>query len=212
MLALYLNLRVDSMTANRCGESDNSSESNGYHFFRVAVQKLYDLLANVVDTHHLAADRIYNYDETGVSVNPKGFSKIIEKTERKQVGALSSGERLETVTDEIWKNYVLPMLIFSRKVTSSPYKQELGATDNKEIKQPVKKRFAFHGNNTKKVARINFKLPSIPRTKRAKKATPPPSSSSGNCSEVGVVTVVDVMMPEDAESSNFKDDVDLDGV
>ncbi|KAF2881859.1 hypothetical protein ILUMI_24309 [Ignelater luminosus] len=34
-------------------------------FNEVAVQKFYDFLANMVDTHHLAADRIYNCDETG---------------------------------------------------------------------------------------------------------------------------------------------------
>lgn len=82
-------------------------------FNEVSVQKLYDLLANVVCTHHLTADRIYSYDETGVSVNAKGFSKIIAKSGRRQVGALSSGEPRETVTVEIC--YVPLTLIFSRK-------------------------------------------------------------------------------------------------
>ncbi|KAF2885866.1 hypothetical protein ILUMI_20308 [Ignelater luminosus] len=72
------------------------------------------LLANMVDT-----DRIYNCDETRVSVNANDFSKIIAKTGRRELGALSSGERGETVTVEICfsatGNYASPILNVFRK-------------------------------------------------------------------------------------------------
>ena len=72
-----------------------------------------------MDKYKLTADRIFNVDETGVSVNPKGMSKIIATKGKRQVGALSSGERGETVTVEICFSasgaYMPPMFIFGRK-------------------------------------------------------------------------------------------------
>jgi len=74
---------------------------------------------NVIDTHKLSADRIFNSDETGISVNPKGHSKIIALKGRRQVGTLTSAERGETVTVEVCfsasGHYVPPMIIFPRK-------------------------------------------------------------------------------------------------
>lgn len=71
------------------------------------------------DEHQLTPDRIYNWDETGVTVVPKTNSKIIAKRGRKQVGVIVSAERGQTVTVEICfsaaGNYMPPMLIFPRK-------------------------------------------------------------------------------------------------
>jgi hypothetical protein len=49
----------------------------------------------------LTAEKIYIVDETGVTVNSKGNSKIIALRGKRQVGVLTSGERGETVTAEI---------------------------------------------------------------------------------------------------------------
>ena len=79
----------------------------------------FQLLTETVDKYKLTADRIFNVDETGVSVIPKGMSKIIATKGKRQVRALSSGERGETVTVEICFSapgaYMPPMFIFGRK-------------------------------------------------------------------------------------------------
>lgn len=64
-------------------------------------------------------EKIYNVDETGVTVNPKRASKIIASIEKRQVGALTSAERSETITAEICFSasgtYMPTMLIFPWK-------------------------------------------------------------------------------------------------
>lgn len=96
-----------------------TSAARAMGFNRVSVEKFFNLLTNIVDTHKLTADRIYNCDETGISVNPKNQTKIIAQKGRRQVGVLTSAERGETVTAEICfsaaGSYVPPMLIFPRK-------------------------------------------------------------------------------------------------
>ncbi|KAF2885294.1 hypothetical protein ILUMI_20882 [Ignelater luminosus] len=90
-----------------------------------ALEKLddsFEQAQNRFDTHHLAVDKGYNCDETGVAVNAKEFSKIKAKCGRRQVGALSSGNRGKTLTIEIYftaaGNYVPPMLIFPQSLPS----------------------------------------------------------------------------------------------
>ncbi|XP_021190238.3 tigger transposable element-derived protein 6 [Helicoverpa armigera] len=98
---------------------ENTSAARASGFNKVAVEKFFNFLGNVYDEHQLTPDRIYNCDETGVSVVPKTNSKIIAKRGRKQVGAIVSAERGQTVTVEICfsaaGNYMPPMLIFPRK-------------------------------------------------------------------------------------------------
>lgn len=73
-------------------------------------------LDGIYDEHQLTADRVYNCDETGVSIVPKTKCKIIAKTGRKQVDALVSAERGTTITVEICfsatGHYMPPMLVF----------------------------------------------------------------------------------------------------
>ncbi|CAH2090923.1 unnamed protein product [Euphydryas editha] len=71
---------------------------------RVSVTKFFNFLANVYDENKLTLDRIYNCDETGISVVPKTRSKIIVRKEQKQVGAIVSAERGTIVTVEICFN------------------------------------------------------------------------------------------------------------
>ncbi|KAJ8950065.1 hypothetical protein NQ314_008071 [Rhamnusium bicolor] len=96
-----------------------TSAARAMGFNRVAVKQFFDLLVNVVDTHQLTGDRIFNCDETGLTVNPKGHLKVIAKKGRRQVRTVTSAERGQTVTAEICFSasgtYVPPMLIFLRK-------------------------------------------------------------------------------------------------
>lgn len=87
-------------------------------FNKVAVSQFNSLLNEIIDKHKLTADKIFNCDETGLSVNPKSQSKIIALKGKRQVGAITSAERGETVTAEVCMSasglYMPPMLIFPR--------------------------------------------------------------------------------------------------
>lgn len=111
---------------------ENTSAARAAGFNRVSVGQFFKLLGKALDDHPFTPDRIYNCDETGVSVVPKSRSKVIAATGKKQVGALTSAERGTTITIEVCFNaagtYVPPMFIYPRK----RLKQELlnGAPPN----------------------------------------------------------------------------------
>lgn len=96
-----------------------TSAARAMGFNKVAVNKFYQLLGDVYDKFKLTADKIYNCDETGISVVSKTKSKILAIKGRKQVGSLSSAERGQTITVEICFNaagtYMPPLMIFPRK-------------------------------------------------------------------------------------------------
>lgn len=105
-----------------------TSGARAMGFNRPSVQKFFDLLIEIAEKHNLTADRIYNCDETGISVNPKGHTRIIAPKGKRQVGVLTSAERGETVTAELCISaagaYMPPMLIFPRKRMQNEF--ELG--------------------------------------------------------------------------------------
>lgn len=86
-------------------------------FNKVAVGKFYQLLGEIYDKYKLTPDKIYNCDETGISVVSKTKSKILAL--KGHVGSLSSTERGQTITVEICFNaagtYMPPLMIFSRQ-------------------------------------------------------------------------------------------------
>lgn len=96
-----------------------TSGARAMGFNKVTVTQFFNLLTKIVDEHHLTGDRIYNCDETGVTVNPKQMSRVIAARGQRQVGALTSAERGNTVTAEICFSasgaYMPPMLIFPRR-------------------------------------------------------------------------------------------------
>ncbi|KAJ2950879.1 hypothetical protein O0L34_g5239 [Tuta absoluta] len=98
---------------------ENTSAARAAGFNRVSVAQFFELLAQAYDKHGFTPDRIYNCDETGISVVPKTRSKVIAATGKKQVGALTSAERGTTITVEICFNaagtYMPPMFIYPRK-------------------------------------------------------------------------------------------------
>ncbi|GBP12702.1 hypothetical protein EVAR_10342_1 [Eumeta japonica] len=100
-------------------EPESTSAARAAGFNKEVVDQFYTFLGNIYDEHHLTPDRIYNCDETGISVVPKTKSKIIARRGRKQVGALTSAERGATITVEICFSasgqYMPPMMIFPRK-------------------------------------------------------------------------------------------------
>lgn len=96
-----------------------TSGARAMGFNKVAVEQFFKLLEETVEKYQLTADKIYNVDETGVTVNPKGNSKVIVSKGKRQVGALTSAERGKTITSEICFSasgaYMPSMLIFPRK-------------------------------------------------------------------------------------------------
>lgn len=96
-----------------------TSGARAMGFNQPSVKKFFDLLKGIIDQFKLTPDRIYNSDETGISVNPKGHSKIIATKGKRQVGALKSAERGDNVSVELCFSaagvYMPPMLIFPRK-------------------------------------------------------------------------------------------------
>ena len=58
-------------------KAEGTSAAHAMGFNKPVVYKFFDLLISIVDTHKLTGDRIFNSDETEISVNPKGNSKII---------------------------------------------------------------------------------------------------------------------------------------
>lgn len=96
-----------------------TSGARAMGFNHPSVKKFFDLLKGIIDQFKLTPDRIYNSDETGISVNPKGHSRIIATKGKRQVGALKSGERGDNVSVELCFSaagvYMPPMLIFPRK-------------------------------------------------------------------------------------------------
>lgn len=100
----------------RTPEATSAARAMGFN--KVVVANFFKLLEETITNNEITPDRIYNCDETGFTVNPKAQSKIIAKKGRRQVGAITSAERGQTVTAEICFSaagvFVPPMLIFPR--------------------------------------------------------------------------------------------------
>lgn len=114
-----------------------TSAGRAMGFNKVAVNRFFDLLTDQVDKFKLTGDRIFNVDETGMSVNPKGHSKIIALKGRRQVGTLTSAERGQNVTAEICFSaagvYIPPMVIFPRKRMKQEFETGLPPGSTAEV-------------------------------------------------------------------------------
>ncbi|CAI6355475.1 unnamed protein product [Macrosiphum euphorbiae] len=75
-----------------------TSVARAMGFNKRVVDDFFQLLGGLMDRYKFKPDRIYNCDETGISSVPKSKSKIIASKGRKQVGAITSAERGETVS------------------------------------------------------------------------------------------------------------------
>lgn len=93
------------------------SRANGFN--KDAVNKFFDLLTAEYEKHSYAADRVFNVDETGLSVVQSKIPRVVGLKGKRQVGAITSAERGSLVTVICCMSasgiFVPPMMIFPRK-------------------------------------------------------------------------------------------------
>ena len=86
------------------------------------MKKNFDQLDAKYEKHQYPPKRIFNVDETGLSVVQSKHLHIVGMKEKKQIGAFTAAERGKLVTIVMCigagGNYVPPMLIFPRKTWS----------------------------------------------------------------------------------------------
>ncbi|KAJ4429070.1 hypothetical protein ANN_26071 [Periplaneta americana] len=88
-------------------------------FNRENVGKFFDLLLEAYNKHNYPEDRVYNVDETGLTIVQSKIPYVIGRKGKRQVGALTSAERGATITViacmSASGHFVPPAVIFPRK-------------------------------------------------------------------------------------------------
>lgn len=88
-------------------------------FNKQNVNHFFDLLEAAFEKHEYPAERVFNVDETGLSIVQSKIQQVLALRGAKQVGALTSAERGSLVTAILCMSaggsYVAPFLIFPRK-------------------------------------------------------------------------------------------------
>lgn len=93
------------------------SRANGFN--KDVVDGFFDILETEYGTKKYGPDRIFNVDETGLSIVQSKVAKVVGLKGKRQVGASSSAERGSLVTVVCCMSaggtFVPPMIIFPRK-------------------------------------------------------------------------------------------------
>lgn len=96
---------------------ESTSADRSFGFNKSAVGEFFDNLERVIQKHKFTGDRIYNFDESGISTVLNTQRVLAEKTQ-KQVGQLFSAERGELVTFGAFisanGNTIPPLFVFPR--------------------------------------------------------------------------------------------------
>lgn len=96
---------------------ENTSAARSFGFNKTAVNDFFRNLQEVYTKYKFTADRIYNYDESGIST-VMSTPKILAEKKQKQIGQLVSAERGELVTFggiiSASGNTIPPLFIFPR--------------------------------------------------------------------------------------------------
>ncbi|XP_072395041.1 uncharacterized protein [Diabrotica undecimpunctata] len=104
-----------------------TSYSRALGFNKENAQKFYQLLDDLYVKNEFTPDRIYNIDESGISVVQSKIPKVIGLKGKRQIAALTSGERGALITIVACMNatgsFVPPLVIFPRKNMSEQLKK-----------------------------------------------------------------------------------------
>lgn len=96
---------------------ENTSAARSFGFNKTAVNDFFQNLENIYRKYNFTADRIFNYDESGIST-VLSTPKIFAEKSQKQVGQIVSAERGELVTFggiiSASGNTIPPLFIFPR--------------------------------------------------------------------------------------------------
>jgi hypothetical protein len=84
-----------------------------------AIDKIFNMLKSEYDKHPYPSDRVFNFDETGLTVVQSKIPHVVGLKGKMQVGAITSAERGSLVTViccmSAGGTFVPPMMIFPRK-------------------------------------------------------------------------------------------------
>ncbi|GJQ72156.1 hypothetical protein Trydic_g3250 [Trypoxylus dichotomus] len=76
-------------------EATSGARAMGFNC--VAFTQFHTLLTECIDKYKLTVNKIFNCDETAITVNPKGHSKILATKVKRQVGIITFSERRQSV-------------------------------------------------------------------------------------------------------------------
>lgn len=101
----------------RLRKPEKTSAARSFAFNKTAVKEFYNNFSEVLQRHNFAPDRIFNFDESGVST-VLDTPKVLAPRSQKQVGQIVSAERGELVTFggiiSASGNTIPPLFIFPR--------------------------------------------------------------------------------------------------
>lgn len=88
-------------------------------FNKESVNHFFDLYEKLMDNYKFPPEKIFNVDETGISVVPSQMLQVLSQKGKRQIGCLTSAERGSLITCVISMSaggsFVPPMIIFPRK-------------------------------------------------------------------------------------------------
>lgn len=88
-------------------------------FNKESVGRFFDLLMHEFENHMFPSDRVYNVDESGLSVVQSKIPHVIGRKGKRQIGSMTSAERGSLVTGIFCMSasgtFIPPFLIFPRK-------------------------------------------------------------------------------------------------